>query len=194
MSESERIYTENLEALSKTFSNQEVVSSTEKIIAVMVEALKDGKKILLCGNGGSAADCQHIAAEFIGRFKLERKSLPAIALTTDTSALTCLSNDYSFEDVFRRQVEGLGVEGDILFGISTSGNSENVIRAVNFAKEQGLVTVSLTGGSGGKLKGLTDYNVNIDSDYTPYIQSGHCVAYHAICEVVEKQMAQHLGG
>lgn len=189
--EAKRIVLENLKALEHAFATEAMYRDLDAAAACLITCLKSGNKILLCGNGGSAADAQHIAGEFIGRFKLERKSYPAIALTTDSSVLTCVANDYSFADIFRRQVEGLGNAGDVLVAISTSGNSENVIRAVEQAKKQSVKAITFTGGKGGKLKPLGNINVNIDSDYTPYIQSGHCLAFHAVCEIVEKELAAH---
>ena len=157
----------------------------EQIADEMAGAFQCGNKILLCGNGGSAADAQHIAAEFIGRFKRERKSLPAIALTTDSSVLTALANDYSYETVFSRQIEGLGARGDVLIAISTSGNSKNVIAAAKKAKELGLTVIGFTGRSGGELKKHTDFNFSVHSDKTPHIQEMHTTALHAVSEAVE---------
>ena len=157
----------------------------EQIADEMAGAFQRGNKILLCGNGGSAADAQHIAAEFIGRFKRERKSLPAIALTTDSSVLTALANDYSYETVFSRQIEGLGARGDVLIAISTSGNSKNVIAAAKKAKELGLTVIGFTGRSGGELKKHTDFNFSVHSDQTPHIQEMHTTALHAVSEAVE---------
>ncbi|XRO77017.1 D-sedoheptulose 7-phosphate isomerase [Methanocaldococcus sp. 10A] len=160
----------------------------KKAIEIILEALKNGNKILICGNGGSAADAQHFAAEIVGRFKLERKGFPAIALTTDTSILTAIGNDYGFEKIFERQVEALGKKGDVLIGISTSGNSENVIRAVNKAKEMGIYTIGLLGKGGGKLKDIVDLALIVPSDNTPRIQECHLTIYHVICEEVEKRL------
>ena len=154
----------------------------------IIESLKNGGKVLLCGNGGSAADCQHIAGEFVGRFKLERKSLPAIALTTDTSILTAWSNDYEFESVFARQVEALGKQGDVLIGISTSGNSKNIVKAFEKGKEIGTVNISLTGNDGGVIKQVSDLNINVNNNSTPRIQECHVLAYHIFCGLVEKGM------
>lgn len=161
----------------------------EIVLAIkeVTRALKKGKKILFCGNGGSAADSQHIAAEFIGRFQKERRSLPAIALTTDSSILTALGNDYGYDVVFARQVEGLGQKGDVLVGISTSGNSKNVVKAVAKAKRLGLKTISLTGCSGGKLAKMTDVSLVVPSDRTARIQESHICIAHIICDLVEKQ-------
>ncbi|ACX71924.1 phosphoheptose isomerase [Methanocaldococcus vulcanius M7] len=160
----------------------------KKAIEVIYNALKNGNKILICGNGGSAADSQHFAAEIVGRFKLERKGLPAIALTTDTSILTAIGNDYGFDKIFERQVEALGKEGDVLVGISTSGNSENVIKAVNKAKEMGIYTIGLLGKGGGKLKDIVDLALIVPSNNTARIQECHLTIYHVICEEVEKRL------
>ncbi len=161
------------------------------ILAVkeIISAFKNNGKVLFFGNGGSAADSQHIAAEFIGRFKKERRSLPAIALTTDSSILTCLGNDYSFDVIFARQIEGLGQKGDIAFGISTSGHSKNVIEAVKKAKEKGLKTISLSGGDGGALAQLTDISIVVPSKNTARIQESHICIAHTICELVEDQFS-----
>lgn len=159
----------------------------EKVIELLVDALKSGKKLLICGNGGSAADSQHIAAEFIGRFKKERKALPAIALSTDTSILTSLSNDYNFDIIFSRQIEALGQEGDVLLGISTSGNSQNVVKAVEAAKQQGMTTVVLTGDGGGKLGEIADICIAVPSKITARIQESHITIAHVICELVENK-------
>jgi D-sedoheptulose 7-phosphate isomerase len=159
-----------------------------EVFSEIARRIKEGRKLLLCGNGGSAADCQHIAAEFVGRFKLERRALPAIALTTDTSILTAVSNDYSFDRVFERQVEALGEEGDVLIGISTSGNSKNVINAVLKAKEMGILTVGFLGRDGGKLAGLVDYPFVVKNFSTPRIQEVHITLGHVLCDFVEKYL------
>jgi D-sedoheptulose 7-phosphate isomerase len=148
--------------------------------------LRQGGKLMLCGNGGSAADCQHIAAEFTGRFIEDRKPLAALALSTDTSALTCIGNDYSFADVFARQVAGLGRPGDVLLGISTSGNSANVIRAVETAKAMGVHTIGLLGREGGKLLASCDHAIVVPSRTTARIQEAHILIGHTICGSVEQ--------
>lgn len=183
------ICSKNIAALKTVFSNDAIYDSLHMVAACIVTSLTQGGTVYLCGNGGSAADAQHIAGEFIGRYKMERRSFPAVALTTDTSVLTCIANDYSFEDIFKRQIEGLGKKGDVLIGISTSGNSKNVMRVVQCARAMGIHAISFTGGTGGSLKEISDINVNIDSDYTPFIQSGHGIALHALCEIVEKELA-----
>ncbi|MDP2103549.1 MAG: D-sedoheptulose 7-phosphate isomerase, partial [Candidatus Gracilibacteria bacterium] len=158
----------------------------EKIIDVIIHSLKNGGKVLIAGNGGSAADAQHWAAELIGRYKTERIALPGIALTTDTSILTAIGNDYGFDEVFARQVQGLGQKGDIFIGISTSGNSGNIIRAVDMAKSKGVITVGLLGRSGGLLKDIMDYPLIVPSDNTPRIQECHQTIYHTICEYIDE--------
>jgi D-sedoheptulose 7-phosphate isomerase len=157
------------------------------VVNVITQVFKKKGKLLLFGNGGSAADSQHIAAEFIGRFQKERKALPAIALTTDTSILTSLSNDYGFDTVFTRQIEGLANRGDIAFAISTSGNSNNVIEGIKRAKKMGLKTISLTGRGGGKLARISDFSLVVPSKSTARIQESHIWIAHTICELVENQ-------
>lgn len=179
------ILTEHKTAFEATF-NPPNIKLLEQIAEKMAEAFQRGNKILLCGNGGSAADAQHIAAEFIGRFKRERKSLPAIALTTDSSVLTALANDYSYETVFSRQIEGLGEKGDVLIAISTSGNSRNIIQAAKKARELEITVIGFTGKSGGELKKYADLNFSVQSDKTPHIQEMHTTALHAASEAVEQ--------
>jgi D-sedoheptulose 7-phosphate isomerase len=169
----------------------EIENISKEIIQVInqiVKCISEGKKVVIFGNGGSAADAQHIAAELIGRYSLERKSYPAIALTTDTSALTAIANDYAYDDVFGRQCQGLVNSGDIVIGISTSGNSENVIRGLEVSKEKGAFTVGLLGNDGGKIKNIVDLDISIKSKLTPRIQEGHRVIYHIICQIVEEEL------
>ncbi len=149
------------------------------------DAILSGHKILLAGNGGSAADAQHIAAEFVGRFVKERRSLPAIALTVDTSALTAISNDYGFENVYARQIEGLGAEGDVFIGLSTSGNSPNIIKAVEAAQRKGLKIIILSGKNGGILRGMGDAEIIVPSDITARIQEMHILIGHILCEYID---------
>jgi len=149
------------------------------------KASKNDRKLMLCGNGGSAADAQHIAAEFVNRFQLDRHPLPAMALTTDTSIITSVANDYSFEEIFSKQIQALGVEGDILLAISTSGNSNNILSAIRTAKEKGLYTLGLIGGDGGKMLTLVDLPMVVESNETPRVQETHILAGHLICELVE---------
>lgn len=152
---------------------------------MVVEAIRKGNKIILFGNGGSAADAQHIAAEFTGRYKTERKALPAIALTTDTSALTAIGNDYGYERVFDRQLEALAKSGDLIIGISSTGNSLNVIRAFNLGRKLGCKSIGLSGKGGGKFNGICDLNIVIPSDNTPRVQEMHILIGHIICQVVD---------
>ncbi|REJ78512.1 MAG: D-glycero-beta-D-manno-heptose 1-phosphate adenylyltransferase [Acidobacteria bacterium] len=160
---------------------------------IILRSISDGNKVLICGNGGSAADAQHIAAEFVGRYETERKALPAVALTTDTSALTALSNDYGFEKVFKRQVEALATAGDVLIAISTSGNSPNVIAAMMKAREMSCSIVGLTGAGGGKFASLCDACVMIPSERTARIQEGHIAVGHIWCEFVDLKLAGSSG-
>jgi D-sedoheptulose 7-phosphate isomerase len=158
-----------------------------RLIAEMaIGRLRSGGKILLCGNGGSAADSQHIAAELVGRFRLNRKGFPAVALTTDTSVLLSVGNDYGFEDVFRRQVEALGRKGDMLIGLSTSGNSMNVVKAAEQAKSSGLSTVALVGASRCRLDDLADLVVHVPSTDTARIQESHIAIGHILCDLIEQ--------
>jgi len=161
------------------------VTAAAKLIA---DALASGGKLMLCGNGGSAADSQHIAAEFTGRFIEDRQPLAAMALTTDTSALTCIGNDYSFADVFERQVRGLGRPGDCLIGISTSGNSENVVRAVNACRAAGIRSIGLLGRDGGRLAALCDLSIIVPSAVTARIQEAHILIGHTLCGLVEQRL------
>lgn len=151
-----------------------------------IDALRRGNKILLAGNGGSASDAQHIAAELVGRFEKDRPGLPAMALTTNASQLTALSNDYGYEAVFSRQLQALGKEGDVFFALSTSGNSANVVNAAEVAKAQGLVTVGMTGESGGKLESLCDVCINVPSSNTARIQEAHITIGHIVCAHIEQ--------
>lgn len=155
---------------------------------VISNSLRIGKKLMICGNGGSAADAQHIAAEFVNKLNVDRRALPALALTTDTSILTANANDYGFKHVFERQIEAFGRSGDVLLAISTSGNSENVLLAVNKSKDKGISTIGLTGGSGGELARTTDKPIIVPSDKTQHIQEAHIVIGHILCELVEKEL------
>jgi len=160
----------------------------EEISTKAIEAYRNGNKIMLGGNGGSAADSQHIAGEFVSRFYFDRPGLPAIALSTDTSILTAIGNDYGYENLFARQVQAHGKEGDVFIGISTSGNSPNVIKALELCKSMGITSVGFTGNSGGKMAELCDYCVKIPSSETPRIQEAHILIGHIICSVVEEEI------
>ena len=154
---------------------------------IVSEAIVDGKKLLLFGNGGSAADAQHIAAELTGRYKSERRGLPAIALTTDTSALTAIGNDYGYKEIFKRQVEALANKGDVVIGISTSGNSKNVIKALKKAKKLGCKTIGFSGKDGGRMSEVCDINIIVPSHDTPRIQEIHILIGHIICQSVDSE-------
>jgi len=165
-------------------------SLIQQIADLLIEALKGGHKILVCGNGGSAADAQHMVAELVGRFALERQPFRAIALTTNTSILTALANDYGYETIFARQVKALAEPGDVLVGISTSGNSPNVICAIEAARAQGAFTIGLTGENGGKLKDVADLCLCIPSRSTPRIQEAHITVIHILCKLIEEALAE----
>lgn len=179
------IFAESVKVKEATLKNN--LDAMAEAVETIAAAFQKNNKVLFFGNGGSAADSQHIAAEFIGRFQKERRSLPAIALTTDTSALTALGNDYGFDIIFARQIEGLGQKGDIAVGISTSGRSKNVIAGLKAAKKSGLKTISLTGCGGGEVAALSDIKLVVPSDVTARIQESHICIAHAICELVEKK-------
>ena len=179
---------ESAEVLRALARDAEVLQAIERALEAAVGALSSGKKLMFCGNGGSAADSQHAAGELVGRFRRERKGLPAIALTTDTSILTAVGNDYGFAEVFARQVEALGEEGDIFFALSTSGDAENVLRAVAMAREKGLLTVGLTGRGGGKMRQVCDILVRVPADSTPRIQECHEALLHAFCGELEERL------
>ena len=172
------------EAFQKTFAPAQY-EVLDKMAHVIIQALRDGHKLLLCGNGGSASDSQHIAAEFLGRFEKTRMSLSAVALTSDIAALTAIANDFGFEKVFSRQIEGLGKKGDILVVLSTSGRSPNILEAITQAKQQGILTLGFTGKDGGILKDAVDLCFIARSHKTTYVQEAHMAALHAICEIVE---------
>jgi D-sedoheptulose 7-phosphate isomerase len=165
----------------------EIVDISSKVI----ECYKNGNKVLIAGNGGSASDAQHISAELVSRFYFDREALSAIALTTDTSIMTAIGNDYSFDNIFSRQIEAIGNSGDIFWAISTSGNSKNIIKAIDVAKRKGLFVFGLSGGSGGAMRELCDKTIIVPSNITPRIQESHIMIAHIICEIVEKEMFQN---
>jgi D-sedoheptulose 7-phosphate isomerase len=168
--------------------NDEVMLQTlSSCVTDIVNAFKNGNKVLFCGNGGSAADAQHLAAEFSGRFYTDRDALPAEALHVNTSYLTAVANDYSYDVVYSRIIKGIGKKGDVLVGLSTSGNSGNIVKAFETAKEKGMITIGLTGATGGKMKELSDYLLNVPSTDTPRIQESHILLGHIICQLVEEQ-------
>ena len=159
-----------------------------EVVQVIAQAFREGKKVILFGNGGSAMDASHIAAEFVNRFLMERPPLPAIALNTDAAVLTSISNDYDFAQVYSKQLSALGHEGDVVIGISTSGNSPNVLKAVETAKKNGMKTIVMTGGTGGKLANVADYTFIVPSTATPRIQETHITLGHTICQMVDEEL------
>ena len=187
----------NLEKINKLFVQSSDVILESKLLSqkindsikLITSSLEHKNKILIFGNGGSASDAQHMAAEFIGRYLLERKSIPAISLATDSSILTAIGNDYGFEKSFSRQCEALVEKNDTVIVISTSGNSKNILEALKICKKKGAKTIGLTGKSGGKLKEKVDLLIQVPSIHTPRIQEGHRIIIHAICEIVEKQIS-----
>jgi D-sedoheptulose 7-phosphate isomerase len=179
---------QSLAALARAMQDAAMLGAARAIAAAMLKALRAGNRILLIGNGGSAADAQHIAAEIIGRYKQDRPPWPAIALTTDSSALTAISNDYGFEQVFARQVEGLGQRGDVLLALTTSGRSPNILAALSLARERKLVTIGFTGVKGTAMAEFCDHLLVSPSDDTPVIQQIHMTVLHAICDEIEQTL------
>jgi len=167
--------------------NEALIKTVDECVAVIVKAFKDGNKVLFCGNGGSAADAQHLAAEFSGRFYTDRDALPAEALHCNTSYMTAVANDYSYDVIYARMIKGIGRPGDVLIGLSTSGNSKNITAAFEVAKEKGMITIGFTGDTGGKMKAISDYLLNVPSGDTPRIQESHITLGHIICQLVEEQ-------
>jgi D-sedoheptulose 7-phosphate isomerase len=179
---------QSIEVKKKILGNQDLLQVIEDVAHACTAAFCNGNKVLFCGNGGSAADAQHLAAEFSGRFYYDRPPLPSEALHVNTSYLTAVANDYSFEEVYSRIIQGIGNEGDVLVGLSTSGNSANVFKAIETANKKGMITVALTGENGGEIKKITDFLINVPSDDTPRIQESHIMIGHIICELVENAL------
>ena len=173
-------------------ADTQLINQIEKASQVITEAYQKGFKTLLAGNGGSAADAQHLAGELVNRFFFDRPGIAALALTTDTSILTSIANDYGYEELFGRQVQAQGVRGDVFIGISTSGNSENIVRALKICKEKGVFSIGLTGSQGGKMETLCDICLKVPSDETPRIQEAHILIGHIICCLVEENLFGHL--
>ena len=183
-----KIFKESIR-VKEAFVNENL-SKLVNVVEAVTSALKAGSKILIFGNGGSAADAQHIAAEFVNRFVIERPPLPAIALTTDTSIITSIGNDYDFSEIFSKQIRAIGQPGDIAWGISTSGNSANVLKGLEVAKKMGLVTIAFTGKDGGNIAKIADLPINVSSSVTARIQEVHITAGHAICDLVDVKLFQ----
>ena len=182
----DRCFTDNIATIEKV-RNQNT-QEIELIADMVYRTFNNNNRIFFCGNGGSAADCQHMAAEYVGRFKKERKGYPAIALTVDTSIITSISNDYSFETIFARQLEALAVPGDLLIAYSTSGNSKNIIEVLKKAKSMGITSIGMTGQSGGDMNKLTDTLIKIPSNITARIQEAHLLLGHIVCEIVDQRL------
>jgi len=185
--EIKKIIQASINVKQQVLQSKELIAAIEKVVEVIVKAFQNGKHVYFCGNGGSAADAQHLAAEFSGRFYTDRKALPAEALHCNTSYLTAVANDYSYDVVYSRIIDGIGQVGDVLVGLSTSGNSKNIIKAFEKAREKKMITVGFTGESGGGMRSCSDHLINIPSDDTPRIQESHIMAGHIICQLVEEQ-------
>ena len=188
MNDIEQIINESINVKKRILNNPELLGNIEDFKSIVVNAYRNGAKVLLCGNGGSAADAQHIAAELSGRFYLDRKPLYAEALHCNSSYLTSVANDYGFETIYSRAVEEMARKGDVLVGISTSGNSANVLKAFEKAREMGITTIAMTGNKGGKIVPLSDLLISVPSDDTPRIQETHIMIGHIVCELVEKEL------
>ncbi|MEA2098845.1 MAG: D-sedoheptulose 7-phosphate isomerase [Campylobacterota bacterium] len=170
------------------YENNSVIDVIERISKLCIELYKGNNKTILAGNGGSAADAQHIAAELVGRYGFDRPSIPSLALTTDTSSLTAIGNDYGYDKIFSRQLEGMGQDGDIFIGISTSGNSQNIINAFEVAKNKNILTVALVGKDGGMMAKIADIALVVPSNSTPRIQESHILIGHILCDIIEKEL------
>jgi D-sedoheptulose 7-phosphate isomerase len=188
MEQIKNIIRASIDVKKQIFESETLVSTIDKVVAVIVSAFQNGKHVYFCGNGGSAADAQHLAAEFSGRFYTDRKALPAEALHCNTSYLTAVANDYGYDLVYSRMIEGIGREGDILIGLSTSGNSSNIVKAFETAREKKIVTIGLTGITGGTMKVFSDLLINIPSNDTPRIQEAHIMVGHIICQLTEEKL------
>ena len=182
-----KIISESIAVKQEILKKKDLIQTTADIASQMVKALRNGNRIYFCGNGGSAADAQHLAAEFSGRFYTDRDALPAEALHCNTSYITAVANDYSYDVVYARLIKGIGTKGDFLVGLSTSGNSGNILKAFEVARDKGIITVGFTGETGGKMKELSDYLLNVPSKDTPRIQESHIMLGHIICQLVEEQ-------
>ncbi|MEO6819524.1 MAG: D-sedoheptulose 7-phosphate isomerase [Ginsengibacter sp.] len=176
----------SIDVKTKILADDKILQTVQDCVNVMVNAFEKGNKVLFCGNGGSASDAQHLAAELTGRFYTDRDALPAEALHCNTSYLTAVANDYSYDVIYSRMIKGIGNPGDVLVGLSTSGNSKNILKAFEMAKEKGMITIGFTGSNGGKLKDLSDHLINVPSDDTPRIQESHIMLGHIMCEFVEE--------
>ena len=188
MNKIKNIIQASIDVKQQVLKNEDLLKTIEEVVTVIVAAFKNGTRIYFCGNGGSAADAQHLAAEFSGRFYSDRKALPAEALHCNTSYLTAVANDYGYDLVYSRMIDGIGAPGDVLIGLSTSGNSMNIIKAFEVAKEKKITTIAFTGLSGGQMKSFSDHLINIPSTDTPRIQESHILLGHIICQLVEENI------
>lgn len=179
---------QSIDVKQQILSNENTIQLIEKVSDVITEAFRQGNKVLFCGNGGSAADAQHLAAEFSGRFYYDRPALPSEALHVNTSYITAVGNDYSYDEIYARLINGTGKKGDVIIGISTSGNSANIIKALDAARKKGMITMGLTGETGGKMNDYCDYIFRVPSKDTPRIQESHILIGHIICELVESNL------
>lgn len=184
----QNIISQSVSIKQQLLEDKNIVDTVDTVVSLIVAAFKAGNKVLFCGNGGSAADAQHLAAEFSGRFYIDRPALPAEALHCNTSYLTAVANDYGYELIYARLLQGIGNKGDVLIGLSTSGNSKNICKAFEVAKEKGMLTIGLTGETGGTMKMLSNYLINIPSTDTPRIQECHMLLGHIICQLVEEKL------
>lgn len=182
-----QLISESIAVKSAILTDTPLIQTIEEVVAHLVETFRRGNHVYFCGNGGSAADAQHLAAEFSGRFYLDRDALPAEALHCNTSYLTAVANDYSYDLIYARMIKGIGKKGDVLIGLSTSGNSTNILKAFETARDKGITTIGFTGKEGGQLKAWSDYLLNSPSTNTPRIQESHILIGHIICELVEKE-------
>ena len=188
MEKIKKIIQASIETKQQVLQNEELLKTICEAVNVIVAAFKNGNRVYFCGNGGSAADAQHLAAEFSGRFYTDRKALPAEALHCNTSYLTAVANDYGYDVVYSRMIDGIGQKGDVLVGLSTSGNSANIIKAFETAKEKGMITIAFTGITGGQMKSVSDFLINIPSTDTPRIQESHIMVGHIICQLAEEKL------
>ena len=188
MSQIKNLITASITVKQQLLADEKLMAIVDESISIITQAFKNGNKVLFCGNGGSAADAQHLAAEFSGRFYIDRPALPAEALHCNTSYLTAVANDYSYDLIYARLLQGIGNKGDVLIGLSTSGNSKNIIKAFEVAKQKEMVTIGFTGTTGGAMKDISDLLINVPSSDTPRIQECHMLIGHIICQLVEEKM------
>jgi D-sedoheptulose 7-phosphate isomerase len=183
-----RIIQSSIDTKQRVLDNQPLLATIQQVVEVITKAFNTGNRVYFCGNGGSAADAQHLAAEFSGRFYTDRKALPAEALHCNTSYITAVANDYSYDVIYSRMIDGIGNAGDVLIGLSTSGNSVNILKAFEVAREKKIITVGFTGETGGKMKEVSNFLINVPSNDTPRIQESHIMIGHIVCQLVEENI------